>query len=186
MPFEVAPAPVPSWEREAEGVGRGSVGISGAKPAGANSSAVPKSLGLDAAFLCRLHRTIAWFGALAILLVASATSKSGTAPVLAFASGLGLGWALLGTQAFIVMRTLSGGSPRERRKKMLWWLAVPLKYLLVAMLLGWLLNAARLPATWLALGFGIVQLVLFCKVAGYVLSGSVRTVRQAYIGPGRD
>lgn len=184
MPFEVAPAPVPSWERE--GQMAGSVGISGAKPAGASSSAVPKSLGLDAAFLCRVHRTVLWFGAFAILLVALITAKQGRAPVLAFASGLGIGWALLGAQAFIVRRTLSGGSARERQRKMLWWLLVPLKYLLVALLLGWLLNAAKLPATWLALGFGMVQLVLFCKVAGHVLNGSVKTVRQAYIGPDAD
>jgi hypothetical protein len=184
MPFEVAPAPIPSWERSEKS---GSVGSEGAQPLEAISSAVPKSHGLDAAFLCRLHRTIAWFGALATFLVAVMTAQLGQKPTLAFVSGLLIGWGLLATQSFIVGRTLSRGrSTKERSRKMLWWLLVPVKYLAVAALLGWLLDVAKLPATWLAFGFVIVQMMLFAKVMGHILSGSVRTVRQVYIRPGSD
>lgn len=183
MPFEVAPVPVPSWERAAKA---GSVGDGGAKPAGATSSAVPKSHGLDAAFLCRLHLTIAWFGALSTALLAAGTLKSGPTAWISYAAGLLLSWALLTSQAFLVQRALKPGA-RGRRdaKKMLWWLLVPVKYLGVAALIAWMLKSAHLSAALIALGFGVVQFLMAAKVVGLVLKRQVKTVRQAYIEGGR-
>ncbi len=192
MPFEVAPLPVPSWERQKPLVPTlerevgGSDRMEEAPGSGAPSSAVSPARGLDAAFLCRLHLTIAWFGALSTLLVASSARQSGSKAWLSYLSGLLLSWALLGAQGFLVQRALQPGH-RGRRdaKKMLWWLLVPVKYLGVAALIAWMLKGAQLSAGWIALGFGIVQFLMAAKVVGLVLKRQVKTVRQAYVEPGR-
>lgn len=184
MPFEVAPAPVPSWEREKKSPAGGDRDRE-ARDDGALPAASP-SRGLDAAFLCRLHLTVAWFGALSTALIAQATAKSGSTAWVSYASGLLLSWALLATQAFLVQRALKPGTGGRRvAKKMLWWLLVPVKYLGVAALIAWMLRSAHLSASLIAVGFGVVQFVMASKVVGLVLKRQVKTVRQAYVEDGQ-
>jgi len=181
MPFEVAPAPVPSWERAGES-GTRSIG---AKPVG--SKAASKPHGLDAAFLCRLHVSVGYVGALALLLVNGASTSLAAA---SFGTGYGLGWALLASQGFVVRRMLQPGALRGRAargevaRRMAWWVLVPLKYLVVAALLRWALREAAMAPGWIAFGFGLVHFVMLAKVLGRAMSGSVKTVRQAYIERG--
>ncbi len=185
MPFEVAPLPVPSWERDEKPQVAGERSRE-ARASGGPPGAASSARGLDAAFLCRLHVTVAWFGALSTLLVALSTGPSGSKAWLSYAGGLLLSWALLGAQAFLVQKALGPGrSGRRDARKMLWWLLVPVKYLGVAALLAWMLRSAGLFASWIALGFGVVQFLMAAKVVGLVLKRQMKTVRQAYVEPGR-
>jgi hypothetical protein len=177
MPFEVAPAPVPSWEQT------GSTQVL-AGPKADENTAASASRGLDAAFLRRLNFSLGYVGALALVLVGLATATAGTSALAAFASGYGLAWALLGTMAFLIRRVLKPVRAGDSSRRALWWGLVPLKYLAVSALFAWLLGEAKFPASWIALGFGTAQFLIVAKVAGKLLSGQVKSVRAAYIERG--
>ena len=166
----VPPAPVGSWtEREGKGT---SVEQAPAR------NAASMSRTLDAAFLCRLHRSCLWFGGLCTLLVAAATANA--QPTWSYAAGVLLGMALLASQSFLVQKALAGG---DVRKRLGWWLLAPLKYLGVALLLGAAIRSGVVSAPWFAAGFVCTQFVIGAKVGGWVLSRQMKSVREVYVAP---
>ena len=177
----VPPAPTAAWEnateRKPDILGQTLV---------SSSSASARLAPWDAAFLCRLYRSIGWFGIVMALLAYSATARLSVA--VSFASGVGLGALLLKSQEIFVRRALRPkNSPKYKGKYKGWdrlipvWVMLPVKYVLVTLLLGWGIRNGIVAPIVMSFGFIAVQLVIAAKAIGYVLARRVRSVREVYI-----
>jgi hypothetical protein len=170
----IPPVPLASWEREAPRTTDNSERVSSS----ASTSLAP----LDAAFLSRTFGTIAWFGLVFSGLVYAATASISAA--LSSVAGAVLGALLLKSQEIIVRRILRPKSAPayegwDRRIPL--WVLLPVKYVLVTLAMGLGFHFHLLLPAFVGAGFIAVQFVLTAKVAGRILSGRVRSVREVYI-----
>lgn len=129
----------------------------------------PKMSALDAAFLARIYRSMAWFGAVLIVLVALGTQST---PVTAsFASGILLAAFLLRAQEIGVRALLR---PSEQLggfdARLILIFALPLKFVLMAGALYALHYFGLILPALLALGFFAGQLVIVAKVIGWAMT----------------
>lgn len=147
-----------------------------------SSSAPTRLAPLDAAFLCRIYRSMGWFGIVMSFLAYSAFRSVPIA--VSFASGIGLGALLLKSQEIFVRRALRPKNAPAYEgwdKKIPVWLMLPAKYLLVTALLGYAIRNGIVAPIVLSFGFIAAQVVIAAKVIGYILASRVRSVREVYI-----
>lgn len=119
----------------------------------------------DAGFIPRVIASILWFGALLMLGVLGATRS----PLVAgsFGGGIALGALLLKSQDLFVRRVLGLPAPGENL-----WARTPravilvLKYIVVGVVLGVLIERGWLAPPALAAGFIVGQIVIVGKVIG--------------------
>ncbi len=155
----VPPAPIAARESEKSGE--------------AQASASKTSSPLDAAFLGRIYRSMLWFGAVLVVLVALGL-KSAPATT-SYAAGLVLAALLLRTQELAVRALMR---PKEQLggfdARLILVLLLPLKFVLMAAALFALNYFGLIQAAYLALGFFAGQLVIVAKVAGWMLARAAK------------
>ncbi len=152
------------------------------------ASTAPNAQPLDAAFLGRLYKTVAWcvvFGAVLVYLSFSSHGATIAAKwTVSFVCGALIGGLLLKSQEVVVTSALhlmqQANSIGKSASKLV-WLLVPLKYLLVTIVLAVTIKSGWLNVFGVALGFFTVQLIITAKIIGLVLSKRVRSVREVYI-----
>ncbi len=120
---------------------------------------------LDAAFLGRTARTTLWFGTFLTLCLGIVSRNLPL--TLSFASGALLGLALLKSQQMLVARLAKS---KEASTETGWLMRVPLafllpaKYVLIAVGIYWGLRFGVLVPAAFAVGFTVLQVVIFSKV----------------------
>jgi hypothetical protein len=130
---------------------------------------------LDSAFLGRIYLTTLWLGAIGTLCAWGWTQSlrlSGS-----FAGGLLVGALLLKSQELFVRRVLtprSGVGRADVRARVPLAVLLPLKYLAIGLVLGFVIDRDWLHPIAFAVGFVSQQLVVFSKVIGRFLAGSLR------------
>ncbi len=143
------------------------------KVSGASAAQTKGFPALDAAFLGRIYRSMAWFGTVLIALLA--LGHKGVPATVSFAGGVLLAALLLRAQE-IGVRSLM--RPSEQLggfdARLILVFLLPLKFVLMAGAL-FVLNAFGLIRPgFLALGFFAGQLVIVAKVAGLMVSRAVK------------
>lgn len=143
---------------------------------------------LDAAFLNRTAVVTLWVGAVLTLCILAGQS----APIaISFAIGAGLSICLLKSQQwflarFVAMSVKSAAAYQGWDARFPLWVLVPLKYAVVAAVIGFALrNQAFVPAAF-AVGFTVLQVVIFARVAGRLLKANLRPIDQVYIGNAKN
>ncbi len=142
----------------------------GHKKSGDVSAVAPKKQSLlDAAFLSRIYRSMAWFGAILIVLVALGIQ---TAPAtISFASGILLAALLLRAQEIGVRALMR---PSEQLggfdARLILVFLLPLKFVLMAGALYALSYFRLVLPAFLAVGFFAGQLVIVAKVVGWAMT----------------
>lgn len=158
----VPDAPHLDTEREAEKLGE----VRGAAPR--------RLPALDAAFLARIYRSMAWFGA--ILLVLLATGLKSAPATASVAGGLLLAALLLRAQEVSVRALMR---PQEQLAgfdaRLILAFLLPLKFVLMAAALFALNAFGLIRPEFLALGFFAGQTVIVGKVAGLMLSRAAKS-----------
>ncbi len=139
----------------------------------ARTSAPKAQSPLDAAFLARIYRSMAWFGAVLVVLAALGT-KNG-AIVASLASGLVLAALLLraheiGVRALMRPKEQLGGFDA----RLILALLLPLKFVLIVAVLAVLNGFGLILPAILALGFFAGQLVIVAKVVGWMLTRAAK------------
>ncbi|MBW3637405.1 MAG: hypothetical protein KY445_13230 [Armatimonadetes bacterium] len=128
---------------------------------------------LDAAFLGRIYRSMAWFGVVLVVLAALGT-KNG-AIVASLTSGLVLAALLLRAQEIGVRALMR---PSEQLggfdARLILILLLPLKFVLIVGVLAALNYFGLILPAILALGFFAGQLVIVAKVVGWMLTRAAK------------
>jgi hypothetical protein len=128
---------------------------------------------LDAAFLSRIYRSMAWFGV--VLIVLTAFGLNSLPATSSFAAGIVLAALLLRTQELAVRALMR---PKEQLggfdARLILVLLLPLKFVLMAAALFALNYFGLIQAAYLALGFFAGQLVIVAKVAGWMLARAAK------------
>jgi hypothetical protein len=175
----VPPAPLASWE-ETENERKTKKSVSPTRQRTV-STATP----LDAAFLCRVYRSIGWFGVLTSGLVYAALSSSTL--TFAYAAGVALGALLLKSQEIFGRRLMrpKGSPPYDGWDRFIpLWVLLPGKYVLVALVLKWAISSQKDPVpviVALGCGFLTTQLLIMAKVFGKAIAEQSRSIREVYV-----
>ena len=128
---------------------------------------------LDAAFIGRIYRSMAWFGATLIVLIALGLKQ--IPATTSFAGGVLLAALLLrahevGVRALMRPKEQLGGFD----SRLILVFLLPLKFALMAAALWAMNHFGLIEAPFLALGFFAGQLVIVAKVAGWMLNRAVK------------
>ena len=142
----------------------------GHKKSGDVSAVAPKKQSpLDAAFLSRIYRSMFWFGAILVVLVALGI-KSAPATI-SFASGVLLAALLLRAQEIGVRALMR---PSEQLAgfdaRLILVVLLPLKFIVMAGALYALNYFGLILPAFLAMGFFAGQLVIVAKVIGWAMT----------------
>lgn len=144
------------------------------RKSGAVRASASKTSPLDAAFLSRIYRSMAWFGAILVALLAIGLRN---APVtVSFAGGIVLAALLLRTQEVAVRALMR---PKEQLggfdARLILVFALPLKFVVMGAALFALNYFGLIRAGFLALGFFAGQLVIVAKVAGWMIQRAAKS-----------
>ncbi len=143
------------------------------KSAGARVVASKPLSPLDAAFLARIYRSMAWFGAVLVVLVAFGLQSVPLAA--SFAGGVVLAAFLLRVQEIAVraiMRPAQQMGGMDARLFLI--LLLPLKFVLMVAALAALNYFGMIRPAFLAIGFFAGQLVIVAKVVGWMMSRAAK------------
>lgn len=135
----------------------------------------PLAAPLDAAFLARTYITTLWFGAIWTMLAWGITQSPKATG--SFAGGLFLGALLLKSQEIFVRRVLAPRGKTEGADlfaRIPIAVLLPLKYIIVALAFGFLLERGWLHPIALAFGFLTQQVVIISKVIGRFAANRLR------------
>lgn len=157
----VPPPPLPQQQAE----------VVAAKPAKKEPLAAP----LDAAFLGRTYVTTLWLGFIWTLLAWSITQSPKATG--SFAGGLFLGALLLKSQEIFVRRVLSPRSKADSPDilaRIPIALLLPVKYIVIGLAFGILIECGWLHPIALAAGFLTQQVVIISKVIGRFAANRLR------------
>jgi len=160
--------------RDAAKTGAATVGI---------SAASQRIAPLDAAFLGRVYRVNAIFGA--ILTTALGIWSGSVGAALSCAVGVTIGLLLLKTQELFVrrvIRPLTWPAYEGPDKKLPLWLIVPGKYALAAAAILLLRHTELLNYGAFAGGFAAVQMTLLSMALGRLMARR-RSIREVYVQP---
>ncbi|PQV64709.1 hypothetical protein B1R32_104208 [Abditibacterium utsteinense] len=142
----------------------------GDKKSGNVSVVAPKSQSpLDAAFLSRIYRSMLWFGAILVILMALGFKTAPT--VVSFASGVLLAALLLRAQEIGVRALMR---PSEQLggfdARLILVVLLPLKFVVMAGALYALDHFGLILPAFLAIGFFAGQCVIVAKVIGWAMT----------------
>lgn len=143
------------------------------KPGDAPTVALKSQSPLDAAFLARIYRSMAWFGAILVVLVGLGLQSVPLAA--SFAGGIVLAAFLLRAQEIAVraiMRPAAQMGGMDARVFLVFLL--PLKFVLMVGMLAALNYFGMIRPAFLAMGFFAGQLVIVAKVVGWMAARAAK------------